>query len=360
MSKNLMTASKQWMSRTDDQRFTSLAELKAAVSKRKDESFTQQVRSDRLQVAFRESDQDLRLVAPGREDKPLELTNWSFGQLAQLASAPASYLRQLPAQLAAQNLQYGLENRADRPDALLYGMSNGDDHVAALTSVKYGRIYDLQVVNAVEQANPEGRWQVPAASYAARDPKRATTLYASDRDVFIFLVDPVNEIEVNGDKLFRGFIVWNSEVGSQVFGLQTFLYRYVCDNRIIWGATQVKELRIRHTSGAPERFAYEGARQLAAYAEESAAATIAGVKKAQETICPTGKDKTVEQWLQASGFTLAQAKQTVTFAKAEEGDARTVWQVVNGATAYARSIGHTDARREVESLAGKLMDKIGE
>ena len=58
-------------------------------------------------------------------------------------------------------------------------------------------------------------------------------------------VDPKNPVEVNGEQLFRGFYTWNSEVGSAVFGLTTFLYRYVCDNRIIWGATDVKELRIR-------------------------------------------------------------------------------------------------------------------
>jgi hypothetical protein len=110
--------------------------------------------------------------------------------------------------------------------------------------------------------NTDGRWVIPAASYTTKNPKRATTLYASDRDVFIFLVDPKNPVEVNGEQLFRGFMTWNSEVGSAVFGLTTFLYRYVCDNRIIWGATDVQELRIRHTGGAPERFAYEGEKYL--------------------------------------------------------------------------------------------------
>ena len=90
-----------------------------------------------------------------------------------------------------------------------------------------------------------GNWQVPAASYADANPKRATTLYGSDRDVFIFLVDPDNPIEHGEDTLFRGFYTWNSEVGAATFGLATFLYRFVCDNRIIWGAQDFKELRIQ-------------------------------------------------------------------------------------------------------------------
>jgi len=36
------------------------------------------------------------------------LTHWSFGQLTSLVGAPAAYLRELPAPLAAINVQYGL------------------------------------------------------------------------------------------------------------------------------------------------------------------------------------------------------------------------------------------------------------
>jgi hypothetical protein len=168
-------------------------------------------------------------------------SNWAFGQLAQYAGAPASYLRKLSAELAAINLQRGLERNAARADALILGQSNGENHLRAMTSTSYGRIWDHQVVEAVERVNGDGRWQVPAASYATTNPKRATTLYASDRDVFLFLVDPKNPVEVNGEILFRGFYAWNSEVGSATFGLCTFLYRHVCDNRIIWGATAVRE-----------------------------------------------------------------------------------------------------------------------
>src|SRR5262249_50161769 len=193
----------------------------------------------------------------------------------------ASYLRKLPAELAAINVQWGLENNPVRDDALVLAQSNGSNHLRAMTSTSYGRIWDHQVVEAVERVNGDGRWQVPAASYATTNPRRATTLYASDRDVVLFLVDPKNPVEVGGEQLFRGFYTWNSEVGSATFGLCTFLYRYVCDNRIIWGATDVRELRIRHTGGAPERFAYEGARYLRRYADEATAKLADGIKAAQ-------------------------------------------------------------------------------
>ncbi|PPJ44553.1 DUF932 domain-containing protein, partial [Rhizobium sp. KAs_5_22] len=72
------------------------------------------------------------------------------------------------------------------------------------------------------------RWKVPGAldwSTMHYNPyvdvsRDTTTLYAPDRDIFLFLVDDTHPIEAgrlpNGDPdlYFRGFYAWNSEVGS--------------------------------------------------------------------------------------------------------------------------------------------------
>jgi hypothetical protein len=374
MSENLMQASEQWWKRPDDQRFLTLEDLKASVAARRDQSWTGAMASNSLRVNATES--GTAGSGPGGllvqaydptagENRQLALSNWSFGQLSQLASAPAGYLRKLPAVLAAINLQYGLERLAQRDDVLLLAQSNGSDVARAFTSVTYGRIWDKQVVEAVEKVNGDGRWTIPAASYAVKNPKRATTLYASDRDVFIFLVDDKNPIEVpqNGGRvkeMRRGFFTWNSEVGAATFGLTTFLYDYVCDNRIIWGATNVRELRIRHTNGAPDRFAYEGDQYLQKYAEEATAPLVAGIQNAQQfdiesKLLNKGKGDTVESWLQSRGFAKAVAKASVETAIAEEGSARSLWDVIQGVTAYARSIPNTDERVALESKAGELM-----
>lgn len=357
MSTNLYAASKEWASRPDDQRYLSLEELKAAVLARKQECWTATPRCRDMRIIPANDGLAIEVYDPSASQRrELYPTNWAFGQLSQYANAPAAYLRKLPPELAAINLQWGLEKSPIRDDALVLAQSNGSHYLRAMTSASYGRIWDYQVVQAVERVNHDGRWKVPAASYTTSNPRRATTLYASDRDVFIFLVDPNNSIEVNGEQLFRGFYVWNSEVGSATFGLTTFLYRYVCDNRIIWGATEVRELRIRHTGGAPDRFAYEGERYLRNYADESTAKLVEGIKAAQAKQIPTGKDQSVEQWLQGRGFTKAQAKASYETAVAEEGRARSIWDIVNGVTAYARSIANTDDRVELETRAGKLME----
>lgn len=353
---NLNTVSKQWASRPNDERFTSLSDLKQAVAKRRSESWTATPFSRDLRVHPQDEGIAVEVFDPSKgENIDLFPTHWSFGQLSQYAQAPAGYLRTLPPELASINLQWGLEHNAIREGGLMLAQSNGSNSLRAMTSVSYGRIWDMQVVEAIERVNHDGRWQIPAASYATTNPLRATTLYASDRDVFAFLVDPEHPIEVNGETLFRGFYAWNSEVGSSVFGLTTFLYRYVCDNRIIWGATDVRELRIKHTGGAPERFAYEGAKYLQRYANEATDKIVDGIVKAQDTKIPKSKDETVEEWLRGRGFTQAQAKASVQTAMAEQGQARSIWDIVNGVTAYARSIPYTDARVDIETKAGKLM-----
>lgn len=365
MTQNLMALNQEWKSRPDDERFLTLADLKASVLQRKKESWTSSGKPSAISIQVQND--TIKAVIENKstgEHTALSPTHYGFGQLAQYAQAPAAYLRELPAELAAINLQWGLENNPVRDNVLALARSNGSHKLRALTSTSYGRIWDAQVVNAVERVNHDGRWQVPAASYAAKNPKRATTLYASDRDVFIFLCDPNTAIEINGSTLYRGFYTWNSEVGSQVFGLTTFLYNHICDNRIIWGATNVQELRIRHTGGAPERFAYEGARYLTRYAQESSQKTIEAINKAQQFELPASdrvEDKKGEgwtSWLQKKGFTAALAKNTVAAAQAEEGQARSLWDIVQGVTAHARSIQHTDERVKVESLAGKLMATV--
>jgi hypothetical protein len=134
----------------------------------------------------------------------------------------------------------------------------------------------------------------------------------------------------------------------------------VCDNRIIWGATNVKELRIRHTGGAPDRFAYEGGRYLQRYSEEATAPIVETVKKAQAFELPEAEKPGAgwETWLQSRGFTSGQARASIAAAKQEEGQARSLWDIVNGVTAYARGIAYTDERVKVETAAGNLLNVL--
>ena len=77
----------------------------------------------------------------------------------------------------------------------------------------------------------------------------------------------------------RGFFVWNSEVGKKTLGAGFFLFDYVCCNRIIWGADQYTEVRIRHTKGAPDRWLEEVTPVLPEYSHGSAKPVIQAIEE---------------------------------------------------------------------------------
>lgn len=357
----IMTASNQWATRPDDERFTSMEALATAVHTRKDESVVPTVPVRSLTVGH--DDYGLWVDSDHSNTGRLDPTNHAFRQLAYHAGAPAAYLTELSPELAVANLQYGLDNHLRHQSGdvmMLTREGSGRYDVRAFTSPRYGRIWDAEVVDAVNDVNQDGYWQIPAASYSEADPKRATTLYAGDRDVFMFLVDPDHPVEPGGETLFRGFIVQNSEVGAATFNVTTFLYRTVCDNRIIWGATDVRELRIRHTSGAPERFITEGKAMLAEFAGASARGVVDDIRAAMgyELDRADRDDGGWVTWLRNKGFSAPTAKAAVTRAIAEEGQARSLWDIVNGLTAEARDVPFQDQRVALEARAGDLLKVV--
>lgn len=244
--------SAEWFSRPDDQRFLNLDDLYTATRQRRDTAHVRTVKSDAVRVvAERDDPESLTLIFPGRED-PVAPTHWSFGQLCGLVGAPSGYLRQLPAPLAAINLQHGLLNhRAELIKTL--ETDTGGIELRAVTGPDYGRIWDHELVGAVRRIAGNGtgdtRWKVPGVldwGTMRHNPfvdvtKETTTLYASDRDVFVFLCDDTHPIEAgrlpNGepDLYFRGFYCWNSEVGSKTLGMASFYLRGVCQNLNLWG-----------------------------------------------------------------------------------------------------------------------------
>jgi len=366
--------SSEWFSRPADERYLSLSELFAAVRGRAERSRTRTVESAAIRVeATRENAERLTLMVPG-SDVPLAPTHWSFGQLTSLIGAPAAYLRELPAPLAGINLQYGLtSHRAEQVKTL--EVEEGRVELRAVTGPDYGRIYDHELVAAVQRIAGDGtgdtRWKVPGVldwSTGIYDPgidvtRDTTTLYASDRDVFLFLVDDLNPIEAgrlrdgSPDLYFRGFYCWNSEVGAKTLGIASFYLRAVCQNRNLWGIEDFEEITIRHSKYAASRFAHEAAPALARFANSSPMPFVNGIKAARERIVAR-TDEERSDFLRKRGFSKSEMAKIVETVLAEEGrKPESIFDFVQGITAVARGRPHQDARLDLEARAKKLLDR---
>ncbi len=77
----------------------------------------------------------------------------------------------------------------------------------------------------------------------------ATGLYCGQQDMFCFLIDPTGWAEIDGQAFAPGFFAWNSEVGKRSIGISTFWFQKVCQNHIVWDATEIVEVTRKHTAG---------------------------------------------------------------------------------------------------------------
>ena len=369
MSDNLMQAHRQWATRPADQRFQSLTDLRESVHARR--------------MASRSVDEDLGklLVTVNGEEIAINgalngavPTHWGFQQFAGVLKAPANYLRTLPAPLLASCLNHGLEaaRASENPTSKFMTISQdeGPAILQSVTSPSYGRIWDADVADAamriVERSG--GRFYNPKAYQVGQmggEPV-PSGLYASDRDIFIFMIDGGSRLDIGERaKLNRGFFLWNSEVGSKTFGMTTFMFNEVCGNHIVWGASEVNELVIRHTKNGPYRFDSEAAPALLNYVDSSAKPMIEGIRKAMDYLLPADEsgtkvsEDTLFQFANRNGkFTKGEIKNAIETARREDGDCRTLWQLVQGLTAYARGFDWVDARADLERRAGHLLDLV--
>jgi hypothetical protein len=375
--------SMQWMARPADQRFTSLDDLFDFKKKFYDAAFQTRTKTDDFELIAPEpkTAADLHKLTVGVkidhgdrvEAREIAPTHHAFGQMAGLAKAPATFLRELPSMMVADIVSWRLRHAREIEEVKCYG---GAEQLYAVTGPDYGRIPDYEIVKAVQAVAGTGRgemrWKIPGVlnwqtnMYDPEAPvtENSTTLYASDRDVFMFLVDDRNPIEVGKlpsgepDLMFRGFYAQNSEVGTRSAKLAAFFLRGVCMNRNLWGVEGFEEVRIIHNRTAPDRWIRQAVPALTAYANGSTDKLVAGVKAAKEAKVADDHESAVA-FLKARSFSMAKAKAILEQGEKEEGrPPRSAWDMAQAITANARLALNNDDRLEQELAAKAILDKV--
>ncbi len=381
---NLNAASSQWASRPADERFWNLSDMKAACLASRKGSQVIKEKFGGLRAENREGS----LVVVGSQGVPAHLTHYAFGQFAGSVGAPAGYLRELPPSIAAECLNVGLakaseENRIDR-DLLFH--TNGRLTLRASLSERYERVWDSEVCAYLEGLTNAG-WKNPAGRTPAIEgvESRAATdadilpgqinihvgdsispagLYASDHDMFAFLVAPDRTIGKGSDTLMRGVFVRNSEVGDSSLVFAFFLMQAVCGNHIVWGAEGVHEVRVRHTGGDPMRKAlrqFEG--ELRRYSD-AAPEEERMIVAAKSLRLGSKKEDVLDalvKYAKTHSIPLSRQRLAEGYATAERrvdwyGDPNTLWANVAGLTEASQTVGFSDDRSTIDRAAGKLLD----
>ncbi len=357
----LFHANRQWAERPADERFQSLEKMYEVTRAYAEQAGEKDVQWSDLRVE--NVGDEIALI--GKADVPAKVSNYAFGQLAARIEAPASYLRRLPAPLAAQNLNYGLANKVSGQAKLLFHSNNGL-LLRAATSEKYARIWNHEVIGRLLDlssktdlipARQTFNWSDEAMTPAQIE-QAQRALYASDHDMFAFMMSANRTVmDPVGKALLRGIIVTNSEVGDRSLGVMGFWFRDVCANHIIWGAEQIADIRLTHVGAVRERW-YDATVKVRKYLDQGTS-----FEKAKFETLTTQIGATKEQVLdavfnkRALGLSRKAAEAGYdAVVEAEDGDPRTVWGLAQGLTRHSQTVPFADERYALDRAAGKLLE----
>lgn len=360
----LFLANHQWSTRPADQRFDSLADMHAA-TKAYAASAREIVRPwSSLRV---EADgQDVVLLSTG--GTPARITHYAFGQLVQRAaieapdgkmrSANIEHLRSLPPTLACQVLNHGLKARKEDDNAALLMHANGSFLLRAALSTNYSRLWNHEVVERLIDVSDRNGLVPARATFRVFDAKNPPALYASDHDMFAFLMSNKTVTDPTGQTMRRGVIVVNSEVGDSSLRVIGFYFREICGNHIIWGAHDIAEIRYTHRGEIGKRWA-DAQIQVRKYLEGAESLEQARFRAATLVIPGATKDQVLDAIFGKRIVGLTKKVLSASYDAVVpdvDGNPATLWGMAQGITRHSQTLGYADERAALDRAAGKLLD----
>ena len=273
------------------------------------------------------------------------MNDWSFSQLCRLAEVAKDTLNRLSPETAARALTETLPSRG-RPTQVL----TGDDEVRSIHGTNYTRLWDVDLLSMVREFAVD--FGPPPRAFNG-----GTGLYAGEQDMFVFLIDAGGWTDIEGQAFAPGFFVWNSEVGRRTLGVSTFWFQQVCQNHIVWDATEVVEFTAKHTSRVGEslsemRRILEGLVERRDSRRESFARVIA---RAMAEKLGDEADQVLKA-LGSHGIPQGIGRQAV---KLIEGKGRfTIYALVDAITRLAREIPNAGDRTDLDQKASGLLKLV--
>lgn len=375
-STTLTQAHEQWRERPADQRYETLEALLAATREYKSRSIDGRGKLS----AFTAGSADGKLYVQGASGSKATPTHWAFAQLCARAKAPPSYLRELPTEIVASCLNHGLQKQKGEEDKegsflLRKDAATGALTLQAATSEKYVRVWNHEIAETLlELQNRQDGWQFPepfrrpgteAGSDGARGEKakkEVPVAFASDHDMFAFMVNYARPIDLDGTLLSRGFFIENSEVGARSVRLTTFLFDFVCSNIMVWGARNVTEISMSHVGRIRDKVLDtngEALRTLTAYTDLAESEQISQIRQAQKLLLGKGKKEVVAKLYGQRALGLSKNVIEAAYEVAEKtpryGNPDSAWAMVNGLTEVSQTSAHMDERAKVDRAAGGIL-----
>jgi hypothetical protein len=355
------TAHREWASRPPDERYASVQALHDAARARRDRTEERTIDAFEFRTEAVGSD---ALVLHETSGRTATLTHWSFEQLAGIAGAPPKYLRSLPATIASDAINYGLQ-RQGRDQHKLFADQVEPWTVHAITSPRYARVHhDELAARVLDLMAQHPAWHLPLGYKdgvigAERVPSGA---YLGDRDMFLFLVDGNRNLDdpTDGSQagLFRGFMLRNSDVGAAALSLDVFLFRAVCGNHIIWGFHHVAGFRRRHIGASIHDAWSHSLREVRAALDADLVSDRTTLLRATSQELGATREKVIDSVVQRLDLSRKHAVDAYAMAEQHETNPRSVWGYVQGLTRLSQHTSWQDTRFTLDRAASRLLATV--
>ncbi len=302
------------------------------------------------------------------DDEEVVPTAWSISQIAASCRVPVYVLEQLRTDTAVRvlNETYPRSELSERLALVEHG------RLRALTSSAYSRLWDVHVLGEVHRwLLPDGRF-VPALPTINTDEvgsnvrgNNKPALFRGDRDSFAFFYSSKRPGDDGLGGLRKGIVVHNSEVGARSFGYETFYFREMCANFLIWDARQVVRRRAIH-KGSLDRVFREFKLDLIEASAEIEQQELDVFRRA--AVAPFAGDgsptqanrESAEERLQREfGATRSVARRAVEAALSPENPGNlSLWGIANGITSVAKQEAWAGSMADLSVQAGRVLSSL--
>ena len=332
----LMRANSELFRRTPDECFQSFDELHSHCLRQREDSMDVWERPEQLVLTH-----DLTIGVGGHTD--YSLNDWSFSQMCRMANVSKETINRLSTKTASRAFEETLPHSQKPLQILTTGST-----IRSMHGVSYTRLWNADLLNVVRES---------AADFTppqkAMD-ENSTGLYCGEQDLFAFLIDPTGWVEIGGEAFAPGFFVWNSEVGRRSLGIQTFWFQRICQNHIVWDATEVIDFSRKHTANVRDGLAEVRSRieNLERRRNERRDTFFAVLQKALTTRLGDNAEDAAKA-LTAHGLPRGLAKEALELARQQGGF--TIFSIVDALTRLSQRVSYAGDRAELDAKIGALL-----
>lgn len=273
----------------------------------------------------------------------LSLVDWSFSQLCRMASVSKETINRLTPKTASRALAETLPTVGKPLQFLRTGNILRSVHGAA-----YTRLWNAELLDVVNEFASD--FTPPQTAMDGQ----STGLYCGEQDLFAFMIDPAGWTEIEGEAFAPGFFVWNSEVGKRSLGIQTFWFQKVCQNHIVWDATEVVDFSRKHTANV-----HEGLNEVRRILERLVARRDARrdgfasvIRKAMHERLGSDAEEVAKA---LAGENIPRSLLQDAMKIAEQQGAFTIFALVDALTQLSQKVSYAGARAELDARIGQLL-----